>query len=128
MGRAVVKTAKDRDQYLIWSSVVDAPVVGPGTRAEMAEYLLIQDRVRWRPDEVEATLARADENGSSDRVIRFAWWDDDPLPVGEGSPSGGWYHLRRDRLPAYADALAADDDAAAQALLECWQRYGEDED
>lgn len=127
MGRCVVKTARDRDQYLIWSSVVDAPVAGPGTREQVKDWLLTEDRTRWTPDEVEEILARTDLNGSSDRAMRFAWWDEyDYLQVGEGSPGGGWYHLRRDRLADYADALERDDEAGAQALLECWRRHGED--
>lgn len=115
MGQAVVKAARDRDLYLVWSSIVDAPVA-VGNRAEMVEYV----RQEWRLEleRAEAALVRADENGSSDRAIRFGHWDDDTLPVREGSPDDGWYHVRRDRLVAYAEALLRDDEAAATALLE----------
>lgn len=126
MGRMIVKTARGRDQYLIWSSVVDAAVAGPGTREQVAHWLATEDRVRWSPAEVERILARADEHGSS-AGTRDGWWDDETLSVGEGSPSDGWYHIRRERLADYADALEREDDAAAVALLECWSRHDEDD-
>lgn len=128
MPQIVLKTDRDRDQYLIWSTVVHAPVAGPGSRGQAANHLLSKARTRYTADEVEAILARVDANGSSDRVVRFGWWDDETLPVVVGSPDDGWYRIRRDRLGAYADALLADDDAAAQALLERWQRHDEDDD
>lgn len=128
MPQIVLKTARDRDLYLIWSTVVDAPVAGPGSRERVAKRLLSEARTRYTADEVEAILTRVDANGSSDRVARFGWWDDETLPVMEGSPDDGWYHIRRDRLAAYADALLRDDEAAATALLECWQRYDEDDE
>ncbi len=130
MGRMVVKTARDRDQYLIWSSVVDAPIAGPGTRAEALAWLTSAERDRWRmtaPDAEEA-LSRADVHGSSARGLRDGRWDDEPLPVVSGSPDDGWYRIRRERLTDYADALGRDDEAAAQALLECWQRHDEDDE
>jgi hypothetical protein len=127
MPQIIIKTARDRDQYLIWSTNVDNAVAGPGTREEVKRWLLTKDRTRWTADEVERILERADANGSSDRAVRFGWWDDEFLSVVEGSPNDGWYHLRRDRLADYADALLRDDEAAAVALLECWRRHGEDD-
>jgi len=124
MGRVVLKTARDRDQYVIWSPIVDDVVLGPGTRAQVAAYLLTEDTARRTPDEVERTLARVDEHGSSDRTVRFGWWDDPELNVGQGDD--GLYHLPRARLADYADALGRGDDAAARALLVCWQRFDED--
>jgi hypothetical protein len=37
MGQAIVKAARDRDLYMVWSSVVDAPVA-VGSRNQMVEY------------------------------------------------------------------------------------------
>ncbi len=125
MGRVVLKTAPDRDQYVIWSSVVDDIVAGPGTREQTAQHLLTEERIRYTPDEVENILNRTDERGSSDRAMRFGWWDDDPLNTGPGDD--GWYHLPRERLAAYADALSRDDEAGAKALLVCWQRFGDED-
>jgi hypothetical protein len=127
MPQIIIKTARDRDQYLIWSTNVDNAVAGPGSREEVKQWLLAEDRTRWTDEEAERILERTDANGSSDRAVRFAWWGDEFLPVGEGSPSDGWYHLRRDQLADYADALLRGDEAAAVALLECWQRHDEDD-
>jgi hypothetical protein len=122
VGQAIVRTSRDRDLYIVWSSIVDAPVA-VGDRAEMVTYAE-QD---WKLDAAgaEAAVARADANGSSDCAIRFGWWDDEHLPVMEGSPSDGWYRIRRDRLVEYAEAMLRDDELAAVGLLECWQRHDE---
>lgn len=124
MAQAIVRAAPDSELYLVWSSVVDAPVF-VGVRDSIVKYATRD----WRltAAEAEAAVARADADGSSDRVIRFGWWDDDHLPVMEGSPSDGWYHIRRDRLVEYAQALLHDDEQAAVALLECWERHDEAE-
>lgn len=107
----VIKTARDRDQYVIWGTVVDDVIAGPGTRAQAEHYLLNSDRTRWTPDEAEEILARVDEHGSSDRCVQFAWWTDETITVGNG------WTLPRDMLPAYADAIGADDKAAVAAML-----------
>lgn len=125
MGQAVVKTTRDRDMYIVWSSIVDAPVY-VGDRAAMVQY--VQQEWRLDADRAEAALVRADTEGTSDRAIKFGHWDDDYLPVMEGSPRDGWYHIARDRLSAYADALLAGDEPAATALLECYRRHDEDDD
>lgn len=123
MGQCIVKVAPDVDRYVVWSSIVDAPVSYSCTR-EQALAWAVEDW-RERPDQAEAHVARADKYGSSDRAVGFGRWDDEHLTVMEGSPDDGWYHLRRDRLGAYMDALDRDDVPAAQALLECWERFDE---
>lgn len=125
MGQVVVRAARDRDLYLVWSSVVDAPVA-VGKRDWMVRYA--KKEWRLRPADAEAALARADRDGSSDRAIRFGWWDDEFLPVVEGSPPDGWYHIRRDRLVSFAEALLREDEQDATALLECWQRFDDPDD
>jgi hypothetical protein len=122
VAQTIVRAARDSDLYIVWSSIVDAPVA-VGHRAEMVAYAANE----WRldPDAAEAAVVRADTNGSSDRVMRFGWWDDEHLLVMEGSPTDGWYHISRDRLVEYAEALLRDDDQAAVALLKCWQRHDE---
>lgn len=130
MGQAIVKAAKDRDLYLIWSSVVDAPV-WVGDRAELLEHLWDEYR-REHPNSTpnpgygpEDRIARADRTGTSMIDPPVYGWDDDAIIVMEGSPDDGWYHIRRDRLADYAEALLRDDDAAATALLECFERFDE---
>jgi hypothetical protein len=100
------------------------------TRAELVEDLSAYERSYgprgdWGPlTGPEARVARADQYGSS-ALHAFARWDDPSLPVMEGAPRDGWYHIRRDRLVDYAERLLVGDDAGAQALLECWQRHGD---
>jgi hypothetical protein len=132
VGQAIVKAAKDRDLYLIWSSVVDN-AIWVGNRAELLEHLQREYR-REHPDSTpnpgkapEDRVARADRTGSSMIDPECYRWDDEALTVMEGSPPDGWYHIRRERLAEYAEALLRDDEAAAVALLECWQRFGDDE-
>lgn len=117
MGQAIIRAARNRDDlYLVWSSIVDAPVA-VGTRAEMVGWA----RAEWHLEEerAEAALVRADELGSSDRAIGFGRWDDDELPVFNGwqPQEPGWWYIRRDRLVEFAEAILRDDDASATALL-----------
>jgi hypothetical protein len=122
MGQSIVKADPGWDLYLVWSSVVDA-AIGVGDRDTLQAWLL--DDPQWAPG-VHAAFERADRLGSSDRSVRFAWWDDEFLPVMMGSPDdGGLYHLPRSRLVEYAEALLADDELGAQALLVCWHRIGD---
>lgn len=121
MGQAIVKAAPDRDLYLVWSSVVDAPVWVGDRETALTE---LRNEPRWAPH-VDEAMDRADRLGSSDRAVKFGWWDDEYLPVMEGSPRDGWYHLPRSRLVEFAEALLREDEAGAQALLVCWHRNGD---
>jgi hypothetical protein len=122
VGEAIVKAAKGRDLYLIWSSVVEN-AIWVGDRTGLLEHLHGDGQPQYPGiPSAEDRIVRADETGSSAVAPPAYGWDDKYLRVMEGSPSDGWYHIRRDRLPAYAEALLRGDDAAAVALLECWQR------
>ena len=125
MGQVIIKAARDRDLYCVWSSVVDAPVEA-GTRSDMIDYV----KSEWRLglDEAEATLTRADEKGSSTRVARFGHWDHECLFVVEGTPADGHYRIRRERLGEYIEALMRDDDQAATELLEFEAFHPDEED
>ena len=124
MGQCIVKVAPDVDRYVVWSSVVDAPVSYSCTREQVLQWA-VED---WheRPEQAEAHVVRADTYGSSDRAIGFGRWDDEDLQVVHGSPDDGWYHLPRARLADYMDALDRDDGPAAQALLVCFERFDDD--
>lgn len=122
MGQCIVKVAPDVDRYVVWSSIVDAPVSYSCTREQALAWAV--EEWRERPEQAEAHVARADQYGSSDRAVGFGRWDDEELQVVHGSPSDGWYHLPRGRLGAYMDALDRDDEPAAQAQLVCWDRFG----
>jgi hypothetical protein len=123
MGRFVVKADRDRDLYLIWSTVVDAPI-WVGDRAELVKELWAEYR-REHPHSTpnaghgpDARIRRADETGTSALDCDWYGWDDETFMVMAGAPDDGWYHLRRDRLADYAEALLRDDEAGARALLE----------
>jgi len=96
----LIKAAPDRDLYVGWSNIVEAPT-GVWTRAEAIAYGFPPSR-----------LDRADKNGSSSRVRGYGQWDDE----GFIAEQRGW--LRRDRLGDYALAYARDDLNAAFDLLE----------
>ncbi len=114
MGRCILKTDRHRDEYVVWSSVVDDIIIGPGDRAAMGRHLL-KTRTYW-PEEADEVLVRADESGTSDRVFRFGAWDDKELRVGMNR----W--LRRGDLHAYAHAVNVDDDGrSAEELLNSYE-------
>ena len=75
MGRFVVKLGPN--QYVEWSSVVDAPVTNIMARHEMIQYLDHQDGARAFHENRER-MKRADEHGTScmaptsrDDIIQF---------------------------------------------------------
>jgi hypothetical protein len=96
----IVKAAKDRDLYVGWSGIVEAPT-GVWTRAEALAYGFPRKK-----------LDRADANGSSAIDYRDGYWDDD----GFIAEQRGW--LRRDRIAEYARLYLDGQDDAAFDLLE----------
>ncbi len=62
MPRCILKLGED--QYLEWSTVVDAPTTYICTREEMKNFLIKQDANKINI-EVEERLLRADTNGTS---------------------------------------------------------------
>jgi hypothetical protein len=125
VGEAVVKCAPDQDLYLIWSSQIDNAIVA-GDREGIIEHLLANEP-QTPGHTAEERLARADEHGTSMLDCRWYGWNDEyfrvmehapPRPAG---PAGDW-HIRRDRLADYAEALLAEDEAAGWALME-WQLW-----
>lgn len=69
MSTCIIRTRQDRDEYVVWESIVDAPVAC-GTFAEITAYL--QHRASHRHDLGEALerMYRARDRGTS------ALWDD----------------------------------------------------
>lgn len=72
MSNCVLKPRPDVDEYVVWESIVEAPVF-LGTRTDTAAYLLEAAAQRagvglglpQSPDQVEERLARADARGTS---------------------------------------------------------------
>lgn len=96
----IVKAAPDRDMYIGWSNVADAPA-GVWSRETAIEYGFPPSR-----------LDRADKNGSSDLSCGDGHWDD----AGFVAEQRGW--LKRDRLGDYAVEYIHGDRQAAFNLLE----------
>jgi hypothetical protein len=105
LGSFILRAAPDRDLYVLWSSVCDdAEFVG--TRDEVAVYLSVQ---YGYDHPAERWLTRADATGTSSRIGAGAWGHD--LVVDQCGM------LRRSDLGHYAEAWAADDQTAIEALL-----------
>lgn len=83
MGHILIKPVPDRDEYVYWSTVVEAPI-GYGNREEM----LADFAEEWKRDHgdippqgwsaPEARLTRTDKYGSSS-MEGFFRWDDTEL-------------------------------------------------
>lgn len=110
MGSQIIKVSPDRDLYMEWSSIVEAPTFF-GTRAETAVYLAepkqgLHETTIAHEDAVEQRLARADLTGSSAYSPLGCDWDDH----GEIYQQQGY--LPRARFGEFADRfLAAGEDA-----------------
>lgn len=79
MGHTIIKPTRDEDFYVVYSSVVDAPIRW-GTRAELESTY-----EHAAPDR----FGRADEHGSSSRE---GWdgWDEQAITVREGFRPGAY--------------------------------------
>lgn len=115
MGYAIIKTAPDRDQYVLYSSSSDTPVF-LGTRAEVITELGgdVADRCptcrQGSPrDNVLRRLARADECGSSTHLV--GQWDDAEIQYGQQGM------MRREDLARVVELLADDREAEVLAML-----------
>lgn len=118
MGMYIIKATRDRDLFVEWSSIVEAPTF-IGTRAEILAHL---DRAPepWRGDSPDARVVRAEETGTSMKRDPMApgyvgpldgAWDDS----GQIVEQRGW--LPRARLAEFLDAYLADPEKA-YALLD----------
>lgn len=124
MATIAIKAAKDSNIYICWSTISDT-WCAIGTREEAFLHLREHDHPAA---EAEHALQRADRNGSSDRSnAHFAWWDDDPVWISEGSPRDGVYAVPRPSMLAWAQAWIADDESAATALLVLIEKYDYDD-
>lgn len=116
MGYAIIKTARDRDQYVLYSSASDTPVF-LGTRAETITELggdVTTHRCptcrQWSPrDNVLRRMEHADEYGSSTHLV--GRWDDDEIQYGQEG------NLRREDLARVVELLADDREPEVLAML-----------
>lgn len=82
MPRLVIKPIRDRDEYVGWSTIVDAPLAG-GTRAEMLEWVASRTGMDRGKAGAAELMDRVDEVGTSivqDPDSSFQWrfgeWSD----------------------------------------------------
>jgi hypothetical protein len=112
MPRTIYKADRERDLYVVWSSVVDCPIAW-GTRAEIVDYLRMTDHPdAWADERFE----RVDRSGTSamwpSRDDPEGGWSDigwvvtemDELPEHDSDSHYVW--LPRQRLAAFLDALS----------------------
>lgn len=123
MGHFITRTAPDVDLYIMWSTVVDAPIYFFENEEALRSYLqqeYDQGNYGRRP---EVLIKKTNETGSSVFGWKVGTWEDEDLPVREGSPlspsgtrPGCWY-LPRENQTAYAQAILANNDELANSYL-----------
>jgi hypothetical protein len=111
MGQTIIKLDANEDFYVLWSSVVDAPVAF-GTREEIAE-ILIADAVLKATAETQERFARVDEHGTSSMIGRPPEYSYDD--GGMIYQQQGW--LKRSDLKELCIRLGNDENADVSDLL-----------
>ena len=104
----IVKPDPLRDEYVIWSTIVDAPTA-VGTRAELEQLLTMHDGPEAAAGE---RFDRADSAGTSDKAGDYGFDDKRFLYQAWGI---GWFWLRRDQL---ADAVRIQAELGDQAVVD----------
>lgn len=117
MGREIIKINEEEDFYVVWSSIVESPVMW-GTRAETVEYLLEVDerKPEFALPSIEVALERADEHGSSSRL--GTEWDD----YGVIFEQKGW--VLRSRLVDFLNSYDEETRSFDLSLLEPFEDEG----
>jgi len=135
MGQFIIKASRYEELYLIWSTIVDAPVMVFGSREELRKHLWHESFSCAPPAEEVANggpfeardpdsrIARADTNGTSLIDDSFGGWDEPGMWIGEGAPNDGWrYQLPRDQVGSYIRACLEKDWEGANKFLRRTER------
>lgn len=118
MPRYIMKTAKNEDSYVEWSTVVDAPI-------------------KWGPAEDFADLVperkrRCDETGTTMHDSAWGGWEDSGMIVHNMGNRHGFYWLDRGKLHEFLVALSEngspEDPDHQQAVLDAHTKEITDED
>lgn len=119
MGRCVYKPSPDRDEYVIWSTVVDAPV---------SDVLTRDEAVRKFPGG-EDSVARADETGASWQDWRERFWGTKQW-IRELRVEDQWFegHYRFEDLPEIMRAWESQDKYALNRLITPFEDEENDND
>lgn len=119
MPRFIIKPVADRDEYVVWSTVVDHPVEC-GSRAAFAETYL--DHVEYRADRFE----RADASGTSAYDVNWFGWDHEEFLLHNMDwTDERWRSVKRENLFAYTEAAA---DGNAELCAELTETFDWDEE
>lgn len=122
MGHTIIKPIRDEDFYVVYSSVVDAPI-RCGSRAELEA-----DYEHAKPDR----FARADETGTSS-LLGWDGWDTQTFTVREGfrpgtCPPGAWCaEVARADLRRFCESVDADGYWDPPEGLITWEYFEEKE-
>jgi hypothetical protein len=104
----IVKPERGIDFYVLWSTVVDAPIAW-GSRQELSEA---GDGFRGDKTYAHDRFERADHNGTSMQDGSWFGWDDETIIV-MNMPKDGI--LRRINLRKYLDSIVIENGAAVSA-------------
>ena len=121
MGHTIIKPIRDEDFYVVYSSVVDAPI-RCGTRAELEATYEHAGADRF---------ARADETGSSSK-LGWDGWADQTITVREGFrpdayPENSWgAAVARADLRKFCESVDADGYWNPPEGLITWQFFEEE--
>lgn len=118
MGQFITKTSPEDDLYILWSTVVDAPIAVFDSTEDLRSYLAAEQH-RWSMT-VDRLIERIQTHGSTAVGWRIGTWDDPELAVREGAPpllAPGHWALQRTDQTSYALAALTGDDARANEYL-----------
>lgn len=119
MGHFITKTGPDDDFYILWSTVVDAPIAVFESTKDLQEYLE-NDARHWSRTPMQLLLA-LEADGSTAAAWKAGTWEDPELVVMEGAPplpARGHWVLPRGKQTAYALASLRGDHEQANTHLE----------
>ena len=117
MPRLIYKPRQDVDEYIIFSTIVDTPASPVMTRKQMFERITLEGYggmyyFTLTPEQAEASLNRADANGTSELSITgrepYPLWDEEHILHNLPKPFGPRLCAHRD-LAALTRALEAGD-------------------
>lgn len=123
MGHTIIKPRRDEDFYVVYSSVVDAPIQW-GTRAELESSYEHAAAERF---------SRADETGSSS-LHAWGGWATPVISVREGFrpgayPPNAWCaKVARADLRRFCEAIDSDGYWSLTEVLVTWDLFEDDED
>ena len=119
MPRFIIKPVADRDEYVVWSTIVDHPVEC-GSRAAFADEYFDQEEY------AAERFKRADKNGTSGYDAAWFGWDHEEFLLHNMDWTDEPYRsVKRENLYVYTEAAA---DGDAELCAELTEPFDWDED